>query len=120
MGDTGTGIQVVRFVTASSDVQLWGTDGTALGTALLQDFGTQIGVIDLGTNGNGELYFAVWNESTSDVQLWKTTGVASRTSLVQDFGESVVVTNFGANKNGKVLIDVVNYLTSDVQWWATT
>ncbi|MBL0048832.1 MAG: T9SS type A sorting domain-containing protein [Bacteroidetes bacterium] len=70
---------------ASSDFEIWKSDGTALGTSKLKD-------ICIGPNGsyphtffefNGQLFFSADNGSIGD-ELWKTDGTAAGTSLVKD------------------------------------
>lgn len=74
-------------VDPSGDVQLWKSDGTAAGTALLKDFGaTAYTAMDsYFANLNGLLLFAI-NRSTYDGgQLWRSDGTVEGTELVRDF-----------------------------------
>ena len=65
--------------------ELWKSDGTEQGTALLKDLRT-------GTNGSeisqltpcGNTLFFTANDGSKGVELWKTNGTASGTALVKD------------------------------------
>ncbi|HVC96995.1 MAG TPA: DUF4214 domain-containing protein [Pirellulales bacterium] len=80
--------------------ELWKTDGTAAGTALVNDFGstgTLGGFTDVG--GTLALVFSVKSSGGDDTQIWASDGSAMGTTLVQDLGNvsGVTLAGFGAN-----------------------
>ncbi|MEO8111079.1 MAG: ELWxxDGT repeat protein [Ginsengibacter sp.] len=68
--------------------ELWKTDGTAAGTALVKDIrpgasGAGSGLLSSGTNINGTFYFSA-DDGISGEELWKSDGTAAGTMLVKD------------------------------------
>ncbi|MEZ5964087.1 MAG: hypothetical protein R3F56_09605 [Planctomycetota bacterium] len=69
-------------------LELWRTDGTAMGTSLVVDIepgAGSPGIRFLGTAG-GELFFATRLGGGADEQLWCTDGTAAGTVRLRDFG----------------------------------
>ncbi|PAP76337.1 ELWxxDGT repeat protein [Rubrivirga marina] len=65
--------------------ELWRTDGTAAGTALVKDIqpGAESGFPQSFVGFDGALYFAA-NDGTAGIELWRTDGTAAGTVLVKD------------------------------------
>ncbi len=72
-------------ITATAGRELWKSDGTAAGTALVKDInpGSGFSFPSSLTNVNGTLYFAA-NDGTSGVELWKSDGTEAGTVQVKD------------------------------------
>lgn len=78
--------------------ELWRTDGTPAGTAMIVDLrpGTASGVVSssLAVRG-GRLYF--WgNDGVSGTELWRTDGTAAGTAMVADLSPGTASTGVGA------------------------
>jgi ELWxxDGT repeat protein len=77
---------------ATGGDELWRTDGTLAGTALVKDLAptSQVGenVLSLSafTAVNGTLFFTFDDPDTTDAELWKSDGTDAGTVLVKDFG----------------------------------
>ncbi len=110
--------------TATTNIELWKSDGTTAGTGLVKD-------IYPGTTGsyptgfvefNNELYFGATN-NTNGEELWKTDGTTAGTLLVKDIyaGTSDGVTNFISRwqKNGLLYFIATSAATSDTELWKT-
>src|SRR5262245_43639362 len=69
--------------------ELWKSDGTAAGTALVKDSHPGIGGFDARylTNVNGTLYF-VANDGLTGYELWKSDGTEAGTALVKKIGST--------------------------------
>ncbi len=66
--------------------ELWKTNGTADGTALVKNINTAVGMSSFPsglTVFNGALYFAA-NDGVNSVELWKTDGTTDGTALVKN------------------------------------
>ncbi|WP_428303952.1 ELWxxDGT repeat protein [Lacipirellula sp.] len=78
----------------ASGFELWKSDGTAAGTALVKDTiaGVTGGSPTSLTNANGVLYFVVSDGSTTPsrpIQLWKSDGTTAGTTAVTNIGNSL-------------------------------
>lgn len=62
--------------------QLWKTDGTEAGTAMVRDFGSGSNLENL-CDYKGQLHFTT-NQGSHGVELWKTDGTEAGTALVYD------------------------------------
>lgn len=95
----------------STDAQLWGTNGTTVGTRLLHDF--QLGapkgevlLIDLGAPDGIETFFVdreaigSFTLSTSSVQIWSSDGTEVGTSLLHDFSLNLPPNSSGGSSGG--------------------
>ena len=79
--------------------ELWKTDGTTEGTAMLKDINTAAGAGSSPTDFtvfNGELYFSA-GDDVSSRKLWKTDGTAAGTMLVKDINTGTG-TGFGPDE----------------------
>jgi titin len=105
-------------------VELWKSDGTAAGTALVKDIappGVRAGITFL-TNVNGAAFFAA-NDGAHGYELWKSDGTSGGTVLVKDTRPGSAegpVTSTGprylAEMNGKVYFSA-NDGTSGYELW---
>lgn len=79
--------------TATGD-ELWRTDGTAAGTALVKDIrpGPQSSGVRYLTNVNGRLFFTA-NDGSNGVELWTSDGTAAGTHLLKDLRPGVESSN---------------------------
>lgn len=74
--------------------ELYKTDGTKAGTQLVKDITPGIGSTNFSSsgignalvNGNGELYFTIFDQSYTNLSLWKSNGTKAGTVAVEDNG----------------------------------
>src|SRR5689334_9698159 len=74
---SGVGASAVFYYMDGGD--LWKSDGTAAGTAVVKSVGATSGNI---ANVNGTIYFA-GSDVTHSVEIWKTNGTAAGTVMVK-------------------------------------
>jgi ELWxxDGT repeat protein len=118
-----------REVDDQHGTELWRTDGTSAGTALVRDiapgsYGSNPTSL---TNVSGTLFFAA-NNGSNGVELWRSNGTSAGTMLVRDIGTGTRLNNLGipgpnssspaslANVNG-VLYFAANNGTSGSELW---
>lgn len=111
----------------TNDTELWGTNATAAGTALLHDFGNLQATGGLAVEGsapNGSVLFESNNSTTEDTQLWASNGIVSGTLLMHDFGalgnNVTFLSSISAAENGSLLLQSVNLATGDNQLWVSS
>jgi ELWxxDGT repeat protein len=85
---TGVAIGSTTYFTADDGVhgrELWRTDGTAAGTAMVKDINPGSAASNVGNLGNlnGTLFFTA-DDGTHGSELWKSDGTAAGTTLVKD------------------------------------
>ena len=133
-GPDGSGVNAYQFKAVNNNVvvfsaqegtngvELWSTNGTEGGTALLKDInpGVNSGGIGLSTAKifNGYLYFSA-SDGTTGAEPWKTDGTAGGTSLVSDAvagSESSAPYEF-TNFNGNLFFKGVSP-SSGVELWS--
>ena len=82
--------------------ELWHSDGTAAGTAMVKD--VRPGNVETYphylTNVNGTLYYTLSHDRAVGSELWKSDGTTAGTVLVKDFAEGA---GFLANANGTLI-----------------
>ena len=87
----------------TNGAQLWKSDGTATGTALVRDIypNNAFNTLASLTNVNGTLFFRA-NDGTSGNELWKSDGTSAGTVLVKDIqmGSGPSEPNYLTNLNG--------------------
>jgi ELWxxDGT repeat protein len=86
--------------------ELWSTDGTAEGTALLKDINTVTTDFDPGpmTPGPGGLHYFAANDGFNGPRLWRTDGTAAGTSMLRDSqGNPLSLTGTPVYANGLLL-----------------
>src|SRR6476660_1233224 len=71
--------------TLSNGAELWKSDGTAAGTAMVAEIlpGMGSSAAQFITNLNGTLYFSA-NDETHGMELWKSDGTMAGTAMVKD------------------------------------
>ncbi len=81
---------VFQANTLTNVTELWTSDGTAGGTALLKDFsyGSQTTSIDFRPFSNSDPLLFVWDSTSSTYSLWKTDGTDAGTEKVLQFSNS--------------------------------
>jgi ELWxxDGT repeat protein len=97
--------------------QLWKSDGTNTGTAIVKDFGSSKDINDFWGNLNNSFYFSVFSPNTEDYydttyELWKSDGTDGGTTLVQDFGKSSLDYLTTINNTLYFTVDNVDSLTN--------
>lgn len=110
------------FVAETPEIgsELWKTDGTAAGTALVKDINPFGGSSPSWlTAANGVLYFAV-DDGAHGLELWKTDGTTAGTALVKDINPGAA----GSNPSPLTEADGVLFFTVDdgthgVELWKT-
>ncbi len=100
----------------SDGYELWVSDGTAVGTEMLDDFNTGSG--DFNPYGftlfNGRLYFA--GTTSTGTELWKTDGTAAGTIKAPAAGEPTLLNPTGmAVYNGKLYFSAAD--SGDTDLW---
>jgi ELWxxDGT repeat protein len=102
--------------TESASVQLWQTDGTAMGTQQVTHFGSMPAFANLGarisrmTAGDSQLYF-LGDDGVHGMEWWRTDGSNTGTVLLTDFsldGSPASAAFFGQAVVGDTLIFSVN------------
>src|SRR5262249_5712663 len=87
--------------------ELWKSNGTAAGTAIVKDINpgsASSSPLDL-TNVNGTLFFTA-NDGTNHTELWRSDGTAAGTLIVKDFGTGSNYSTIGelTNVNGTLFL----------------
>ncbi|QDT08737.1 ELWxxDGT repeat protein [Stieleria marina] len=101
--------------------ELWATDGTAIGTALVKDIapGNFGSYVDDLTDVNGTLFFTAYTPANGR-ELWKSDGTAGGTMLVKDIGPGATggyLSDFvGANSQ---LFFRAYETTTGYEWWVS-
>ena len=79
--DVGDGLAFIAK--GQSGMELWSSDGTATGTAIVKTFAGGSTTVDHLTDVDGTLFFRVRRDSSS--QLWKSDGSATGTVMIKQF-----------------------------------
>lgn len=111
------------FFTATSPAtgaELWKTNGTASGTALVRDINTGVGPSQplYLTNVSGTLYFTAYTP-TNGFELWKSNGTSSGTVLVADLFTGTGNSSFPrqlTNVNGTLFFSATNGTSGRELW----
>ena len=112
----------------ANDTQLWGTNATPAGTALLHDFGnlgTTGGLMIQGFANTGSQIISSDDSTTGDTQLWATSGTSvAGTIQLHDFADLGDDTGYLSSitnaQNGTLLFQTDNATTGDNQLWTTS
>jgi ELWxxDGT repeat protein len=96
--------------TDAEGLELWKSDGTTAGTALLKNInpGRSNSTPSRLTNVNGTVFF-IANDGTHGTELWKTDGTANGTVLVKD----IYPGSTNSNTSNLININGILYFTAD-------
>jgi ELWxxDGT repeat protein len=88
-----TNVNGTLYFTATDGIhgyELWKSDGTPAGTAMVADINPGSSSPSKLTNVNGELYFSA-NDGTHGAELWKSDGTAAGTTMVADINPGTTI-----------------------------
>ena len=118
----GNPIIIFPATDPASGTEIWTSDGTAIGTAILKDIypgASSSGITMLGSVAAGTKYLFSANDGTNGTELWVTDGTPTGTNLLKDINPTGSSSVYLFTTNGTIGWFVSNDGTNGSELWMT-